>query len=254
MSYYCTVSSTFTLHTWSLWIWTVLYESTRNCQHWQRLTRAHPLEISISVNQNVKPWLRKLNSSTYLSRNVTYQTVYIPHPHSVLIMRTSLLFNQTMLFCMNGLPNSIIHITSIKNTFKFKHWYHSISRRDKLCIMWWVLLSLHFNLHEWMLSYVHKERFLVKNILPLKGIILWDNMVLQKPHETIRESNWSASNTRTTDDNAQFSPLYTKNRHHNASLMVQCLVHPPLSLLPVSSRQQLKNTSWEVVVLSHFAI
>ena len=66
MSYYCTVSSTFTLHTWSLWIWTVLYESTRNCQDWQRLTRAHPLEISISVNENVKPWLRKFQTALHI--------------------------------------------------------------------------------------------------------------------------------------------------------------------------------------------
>ena len=66
MSYYCTVSSTFTLHTWSLWIWTVLYESTRNCQDWQRLTRAHPLEISISFNENVKPWLRKCQTALHM--------------------------------------------------------------------------------------------------------------------------------------------------------------------------------------------
>ena len=46
----------------------------------------------------------------------------------------------------------------------------------------------------------------------------------------------SALNSRTTDDDAQFSPIYTKTRHHNASWVVQCLIHLLLFLLQVSSR------------------
>ena len=53
----------------------------------------------------------------------------------------------------------------------------------------------------------------------------FNSMILPEPHETIQESNCSALNTRTTDDDAQFSPTYTKTRHHNASWMVQCLVN-----------------------------
>ena len=33
-------------------------------------------------------------------------------------------------------------------------------------------ISLHFNLHECMLRYVHKKHFLVKRILAVKGIPL----------------------------------------------------------------------------------
>ena len=85
---------------------------------------------------------------------------------------------------------------------------------------------------------------------PALSTLLTQNiaMVLPQPNETIRESNCSTSHTRTTDDDAQFSPLYTKTRHHKASLVVQRLVHLLLSLLQVSSRQQLSNTSSAVVV------
>ena len=137
--------------------------------------------ISISQNKNLNQWLRKCQTTVhnYLGMWPMYNVVYIPHTHSMLDMRTAILLAQTKLFCMNGLPNSIIHMNSISNTMKFIHWYDSISLRDKLCITWWVLVScgeslylLHFNLHECMLSYLHKEWFLVKSILAVLGIPL----------------------------------------------------------------------------------